>query len=215
MKKLVVILAVFYSLACSADEQASAAQQLSELLASYQTLTFSFRQKITNSQGLTLDEASGQALLASPNKIRWETTDPYPQLLISDGRVVWLYDSDLLQATRRAVSDKPTDAPALLLLSGRQALTQYFRVSLLETYDTWIWFSLVPKEKAVHFDHIEIGFSAGVLYQMVIQDHSLQRVIFLLDDVRLNSVIADNRFDFIPPEGVEVIDEVGASLVLP
>lgn len=158
-------------------------------------------------RGLVLDEASGRAVLASPNKIKWETLSPYPQLLISDGETTWLYDPDLLQATRRPVSDKPTDAPALLLLSGRETLTSYFEVSLLETYDNRIWFKLLPKDKAANFSHVEIGFASNLLYQLVIEDHSMQRVVFFLDEMRLNPAVSADLFLFTPPEGVEVIDE--------
>ena len=39
--------------------------------------------------------------LAAPRLFRWEYVKPYPQLIVADGKTVWVYEPDLQQATVR------------------------------------------------------------------------------------------------------------------
>lgn len=77
--------------AATADsEQQQAANKLSDLLSSTQTITGSFSQLTLDSTGTQLQEAAGEMVLQRPGLFRWHTNPPLEQLLVSNGEKVWL-----------------------------------------------------------------------------------------------------------------------------
>ncbi|MCY4312605.1 MAG: outer-membrane lipoprotein carrier protein LolA, partial [Gammaproteobacteria bacterium] len=54
---------------------------------------------------------------------------------------------------------------------------------------------------------IRIGFEDNRLRLMELVDHLEQRTRIIFHEMKENIEIPDSRFQFIPPEGVDVIDE--------
>ena len=94
------------------SEQQQAANKLSALLGSTQTITGSFSQLTLDSSGTQLQEAAGEMVLQRPGLFRWHTNPPLEQLLVSNGKKVWLYDPDLMQVTVQKMDQRLTHTPA-------------------------------------------------------------------------------------------------------
>lgn len=185
----------------------SPVRQLSDLLANYQRLSFDFHQKHSDKQGNLLEEVFGVAQLARPHWVRWEILVPYPQLIVGNGDVVWFYDADLLQATRRPFEHDLQETPALVLLGSHQELSENFEVGLGQTEAGWQSFVLTPLTTTTYFRVIELLFEMDLLRQFIIKDHLNQVTVFELDQLRVNPDIAAETFSFTPPEGVDIYDE--------
>ncbi len=60
-----------------------------------------FTQRVFDAQGKLKETSSGQVALSAPRLFRWEYVKPYPQLIVADGKKVWIYDPDLAQVSVR------------------------------------------------------------------------------------------------------------------
>ena len=60
-----------------------------------------FTQQVYDTRGKLKETSSGRVALAAPRHFRWEYAKPYPQLVVADGKTVWIYEPDLQQVTKR------------------------------------------------------------------------------------------------------------------
>lgn len=209
-----MLIAVGLLVACSVAAQetkSSGVKQLVKKLAPYERVSFSFQQTLFGAAGEMLDHVFGKAVIARPNQIRWEILRPYPQLVVSDGEVVWFYDPDLLQATRRPATYDSTSSVALILLGNATQINEYFTVELPAITDKYQTFTLKPKDSDVgYFKHIKLLFYGDKINEMTILDHNQQETIFIISRLKINLRIARSAFQFTPPKGVDVSYETRA-----
>jgi len=64
-----------------------------------------FTQTTTFADSTDTMVASGRIWLQGPDKMRWEYAEPEKQVLVSDGRNIWYYTSDLNQVMTGSVKD--------------------------------------------------------------------------------------------------------------
>ena len=60
-------------------------QELSQRLQSFQSLQADFVQLTRDAAGRDVQSIPGQLALARPNRLFWQTSDPIPQQIVSDG----------------------------------------------------------------------------------------------------------------------------------
>ncbi|MCQ4310943.1 outer membrane lipoprotein chaperone LolA [Pseudomonas stutzeri] len=186
-------------------DQASA-ERLTGLLQKAETLTGRFSQLSLDGTGTQLQETSGEMALQRPGKFRWHTDEPMEQLLVSDGKKVWLYDPDLEQVTIQTLDRRLTHTPALLLSGDVSAISENFEVSHQEAGEV-VDFTLKPKAKDTLFDSLRLSFRGGVINDMQMIDGVGQRTNILFQNVRLNEPLKPDLFTFEIPEGTDVISE--------
>ena len=94
-----------------------------------------------------------------------------------------------------------------MLLAGKGRLEDNFKIKPLEAQDNIEWVQLTPRHKDSGYEDIRIGFAAGKMRVLEMVDgfgHST-RVTF--EAPKENVRIDAERFDFTPPEGVDVVGE--------
>lgn len=188
------------------SEQQQAANKLSELLSHTQTITGSFSQLTLDSTGTQLQEAAGKMVLQRPGLFRWHTDPPLEQLLVSNGKKVWLYDPDLLQVTVQKMDQRLTHTPALLLSGDVSQISENFTITYKEA-GSIIDFILTPTAKDTLFDTLRLSFRNGVINDMQLLDAVGQRTNILFMNVKVNQPVAASQFVFEAPEGVDVIED--------
>lgn len=145
---------------------------------------------------------SGELAVRKPGRFRWQYRQPYEQLYIGDGEVIWHYEADLMQAER--LSDLESVDPVVMkLLDGRILFSDVhvLRQEYDEGLNIWRYQVQIGDAPAVW-----LGFSRyGDLRSIERQD-----VLGNLNRMTLSSCSfiapAENLFSFTPPDGVEVID---------
>lgn len=188
----------------SADSVADdAAERLSERLEPLETYHASFEQKILDGSGERLQEAHGEMWLARPGLLRWEVAAPYAQTVVSDGEDVYLYDPDLEQVTVQAVDERVTHTPALLLSGDIDDLTASYDVYHENSGEDV--FTLVPSTADTLFEELNLMFEGDRLTELWMTDSTGQRTAIMFSAIRQNADIADERFTFTIPDGVDVI----------
>ena len=169
-----------------------------------QTLTGRFEQSLVDVDNELIDESSGTLEIRRPGQFRWVYTEPYEQVLIADGLNVWSYDVDLMQVTVKPQAEVLSNTPALLLGGSPEALEQIEYVGSFTDRGT-VWVQLRPKDGENGFNSIELGFNDGELSRMMFSDNLEQTTLIALFDVSLNQDIEANRFQFSPPDGVDIV----------
>ena len=97
LKKLIVVMSLFIP----AVGFSAAATQLQNYLSQYQTFSASFTEKTLSSRGALVATSHGSMWLQRPNKFRWTTQTPTHQVIVGDGRYLWIYNVDLMQVTKQ------------------------------------------------------------------------------------------------------------------
>ncbi|MGB0468796.1 MAG: outer membrane lipoprotein chaperone LolA [Pontibacterium sp.] len=203
-KKLSVILVL---LMFWGNAQAQLAdEKLKSLLDNYQRFSADFSQIVSADQGRRTQESKGRLVVEKPNRFRWENNEPFPQEIIGDGRYIWVYDPDLEQVTRKPAQNGTGSAPALILNGQIDELRERFRIFLLSAEgESDQLFELVPKSDQNTFSRIRLFFSAEMISELMLEDSLGQRTTVVFSNQRLNPKIDASEFEFVLPEGVDLI----------
>ena len=194
-------LLVFVCLPITANAE-TAAQRLHLLLKPMNSLSADFTQKIMGQDNNQLQRLTGNLSLKKPNQLRWNVLAPMPQLVISDGKLVWLYDPDLEQVVIQSFSDDFMANPISILLGDLDQLNRDFTVSLISDDR----FSLKPKQKNSLFVAIQLSFIDSVLSRIDYQDNFGQKTQLTLSQVKLNPQFPRTAFVFNIPQAVDIIN---------
>ena len=180
----------------------SAGDALQQKMAAIKTLQAQFDETVISERGKTMQQAKGQLTLDRPGKFRWQTFMPNPQLIIADGKQLWIYDEDLQQVSVKAQQQGLQATPALLLSSTESAISKHYDVSYQKQTQTFL---LTPKDKNSPFSRIELQFANNKLVAMQLYDQLGQHTVLNFSNIKLNQPLAASTFQFVPPKGVDVI----------
>lgn len=206
MNLLRVGLLIFLSLsltAHAADTQ-TAAQALHKLLSPINSLSANFTQQIKDQGNNEYQRLTGNLRLMKPNHLRWNIIAPMAQLVVSDGKLVWLYDPDLEQVVVQSFSNDFMANPISILLGNLDQLNSDFNVTRSDEYS----FSLKPKQLNSLFIAIQLRFTDNVLSRIDYQDNFGQNTQLSLTQVKLNPSLAKTTFVFDIPQDVDIINHV-------
>ncbi|MCB6185235.1 outer membrane lipoprotein chaperone LolA [Leeia sp. TBRC 13508] len=200
MNRAIVLLAAAMATSVHAD----AIGQLKSFLGNTQTVSSTFSQVVQGKK--KTNTSTGTFELQRPGKFRWEYLKPYQQLIVSDGKKVWVYDADLEQVTERKLDQALGDTPAALL-SGSNELEKGFSLKNLSDKDGLSWVEALPKQKEGTFEKIELGLQDNLLKRMILKDQFGQTTTLDFANIVKNPKIELKRFSFTPPAGTDIIKD--------
>jgi chaperone LolA len=201
------ILFLLFALAVNVNvAHAGGVERLKAFVAGAKTVEADFMQTVVDKTGRVTQQASGTMAFSRPGKFRWDYRAPYEQIIVGDGKKLWLYDADLEQVTVKPLGDVVAGTPAALL-AGDDAIEKYFSLKDAGQGDGLEWLEATPKSRDTTFERIRMGFRGDMLVQMELFDHFGQRTTLKLSQLRRNPSIAPARFTFTPPKGADVIGE--------
>ncbi|MEM9057748.1 MAG: outer membrane lipoprotein chaperone LolA [Pseudomonadota bacterium] len=180
---------------------------LERFLATTKTLQASFTQALfeDGSERDALDRSEGTVTLERPGRFRWNYTTPYEKVVAADGARLWIYEADLDQVIVRPAADAIAANPASLL-SGQAELDEAFRVLRAFRAGEVDWLELEPRAKDNNFGTVRLGLNGGVLSVMELVDNLGQVTRIAFSDVVVNAAVSDGALDFVPPDGVDVVE---------
>jgi outer membrane lipoprotein carrier protein len=186
--------------------ETTAREELKRFFATTQTYSARFQQRVLDASLNAVEESSGTMALKRPGMFRWDYDPPARQRIISDGKKVWIYDPDLRQITARRVDAALGRTPAMML-AGSGDLEVHFTVREIGAQGAQLWVGLKPRDEDGSFSDLRIGFENGALKVMELVDLLGQTTRITLIEGRANAEIPSERFAFVVPEGVDLIDE--------
>jgi outer membrane lipoprotein carrier protein len=193
------------ALAVALPAQADPVDTLREFVREAKTGRAAFTQTVTSPDGAKKKQSSGNFEFARPNRFRFAYKKPFEQLIVGDGQKVWIYDTDLQQASSRPMSQALGATPAALLAGG--SLEKDFAVSALPASQGVEWVQALPKVKDGQFQSLRIGFKGKTLAALELTDSFGQKSLLQFADVATNVAVAPESFRFTPPKGVDVVEQ--------
>ena len=198
--------------ASSSGEQKAAAQNLVNRLSLMSNLSGKFEQKITDESNEELQKTQGEFVLKRPGNLWWNTAPPFEQLVVSNGEKLWVYDPDLEQVTIYP-KEKVQSGPASILNGSLNSIRARYQINeRLETIKkgsskvTSTVFTLVPNnQKIASFDKVVLAFSDQRIQQVSMTDKLGQTTFIDFFESSQNKEIKDELFDFVPPEGTDIV----------
>ena len=185
-----------------------AVENLQHQLGLINSFSANFVQLTQDGLGNTLQRVEGFMQVAKPGKLRWQTEGIYEQLVISDGKSLWIYDADLEQVSIKDMDNRLSETPALLLGGDVSAIGDDFIITQIPS-DNSIRFILQPKDTTQLFDSLELDFNKldqqQSLTQMIIRDASGQVTDISFNNVTNNPKLKSKVFSFDIPAGIDVI----------
>ena len=174
-----------------------------------------FSQTTFDANGRRGQTAQGTLALQAPRLFRWQVSSPYRQLIVADGKRVWLYDPELQQVTVRMQGDAEAHSP-LTVLTDLGQLDREFRVTELGARDGLAWLKLTSTAQNPDFKAAELGFGPQGLARMVFTDQLGDRTEIAFSGWKRNVALPAAEFRFTPPPGADVIgDAAPAAEVYP
>ncbi len=192
-------------LAVSAQAAAdSAVQTVSDFLADLNRFASTFEQSVQGAHGELIEYTTGQFLLERP-RFRWQVEDPYPQIIVSDGDKLSIYDPDLEQVTVRPVQDALAGTPLGLLAQDDVNLEADFQAEERAVDGSTRHFVLTSVDGQAPYRRIELWIDGAQLLRIEVLDHYDQRlrVVFTADPLM---PLGERPFELDLPEGVEVVE---------
>jgi outer membrane lipoprotein carrier protein len=190
-----------------ANAEDYALHQLVTVLQQTNSLQASVQQLLMDQDGRELQETRARLLMQKPANFRWETVEPYQELMVTDGRTIWRYEPDLEQVTISAFNNKLDRTPVMLLNGSEQGIGQSYAVSATKLTDgVHQQFVLQPKQPDSLFASMTLTFNGPVLEEMHFEDSLGQQTSLTFKMEQRNQPIDALMFHYTPPKGVDVID---------
>lgn len=180
-------------------------ERLTEFTAGLKGLDGRFSQQVYDPRGKLKESASGSVALSAPRLFRWEYSRPYPQLIVADGRHVWVYEPDLEQVTKRPQGVEEQNSPLAALIDTTR-LDKQFSVREAGTAQGLEWLELTPRPgQEGGFRSARLGFGPSGLVRMNVVDALGQRTEISFSQWKRNPKFAAGTFRYVPKKGVDVI----------
>lgn len=191
-----------------ASEEQKALDAIQKQYESVKTFTAKFLQKSyvkTMNQSL---EAKGEVQIKKPGKMKWIYNAPDPQILVSNGKILWLYIPNEQQVTKVPVESIYSSNTPALFLAGKGKLTDTFNVVNVSKENDSIIVVLIPIEEDNSLDRLEL-FTDIKTYQITgstVYDKLGNKTEIHFSDIQVNVKIPEDTFRFQIPKNAELLD---------
>lgn len=199
-----------------ADDKASGnttdtvAETMRARYASLKSFQASFTQYMTHRESGQTEKREGELLFKKPLLISWNVKSPSPERLIVNAKEIWNYIEDEKLAYRypqELVNDTRT---VIQVLTGQALLSEDFEVEDAGTEGTLRILHLYPREPMpqlvearLYVDPVKGYIQRAVLLDFYGNENDVRFTSFTPD-----ASISSRVFEFTPPRGVEVEDNV-------
>lgn len=190
-----------------ADEHGGGRDALTRFSANLNALQASFDQVVLNQEGVVETQGKGRVWLLRPNQFRWSYEGDFPEVIVADGRSVWMHDVVMEQVTVKPQSGMAQDSP-LSVLMDISSLDQQFTVRELGKHDGLDLLELVSLSSESEFERVMLGLKEDLIALMVMEDAFGLRTELRFDEVLRNPDLSEEMFQFSPPEGTDVVGEI-------
>ena len=154
------------------------------------------------------DTASGNLFVKAPGMMRWEYEKPDQQLIITDGKRLWVYRQDDNQVM---VGTSPYffgNGKGGGFLSDMKIIREKFNISLDDkTSDKYYVLRLIPKGKVFDISLIYLSISINIFDIVQITTYNLynDETKIYLENIEFKKHIDDSMFYFEIPEGADIL----------
>ena len=185
------LLLLVQSVACAAPGPGR--QALDEFLDGLSTLQAKFEQSVLDTENAKAGQMHGLFLLDRPGRFRWDYVVPRKQIIMADGRDVWIIEEDLKQVTRHYQKWALKGTPAAFL-AMEAGVDDDFEVVEIGERMGMQWLELIPRDPESDFNRILLAFADKQLLRLELNDKFGQISRFSFFEVQRNLPIDPQLF---------------------
>ncbi len=186
--------------------------KLQETCTKTRDLSAQFHQTATNRSLGQVQEADGRFLMKRPGKMRWEYQKPEERLFVTDGKTLWIYTPADKQVLVQDVGAAFSSRVPLSFLAGDCNLRRDFSIAPLENAATRGGTNAAVLDlKPLHPEAgiarllLEVNRQNWTVEKTTVFDAAGNTTVIALSDLKLNTGIPDQQFEFTPPPGVKAV----------
>lgn len=176
---------------------------LAKLLENNRNIEGYFQQITYDESGVEQQSSAGEFTLAQPNRFVWNTTKPFPQRIISNGKAITIWDVDLEQATRKPFQKAVGNSPAALLSQPANEVLPHYTVNQVTSGE----FELTPKATEGLFASLTLEFRKNTIRSMRISDTLGQVTVIDFERLKHHKGVDETVFEIQLPAEVDLIVE--------
>jgi outer membrane lipoprotein carrier protein len=173
-----------------------------------QSFTAEFGQESTLKAMEITDFATGKMYVRYPGMMRWEYEKPEKQVIITDGKKLWIYrpmDNQVMTGSAPAFF---SDGKGASFLSDIKLIRKKFDISLEQSKDDFFYeLKLLPLEKTLDVNDIRISVTKNtftVIRIITYNSYGDENRIELINN-KFNVKLDDSLFSFDIPPGADVL----------
>jgi outer membrane lipoprotein carrier protein len=170
-------------------------QALDEFLNGLSTLQAKFEQSVLDTENATSGLMHGLFLLDRPGRFRWDYVSPHKQVILADGRDVWVIEEDLKQVTRHYQKWALKGTPAAFLAMDETVETDFEIIEIGERLGMQ-WLELIPRDPESDLNRVLLAFVGKELRHMELNDKFGQISRFRFFEVQRNLPIDAALFEY-------------------
>ena len=166
-----------------------------------------FSQESTLKAMAITDKADGKVFVKRPGKMRWEYDHPEKQVIITDGRKLWIYRPEENQVTVGKAPSFFGDGKGAGFLSDMRQIREKFDIVLEKTEPQHYVLELTPREQRPDIAIISLAVARKDFAIESIATYNAygDETRITLSDVRFQESPADSLFRFEIPKGADVL----------
>ncbi len=167
-----------------------------------------FVQKSTLKAMDITDSASGKITVKRPGKMRWEYEEPDIQIIVTDGKNLWVYRPDDNQVMIGEFPSFFGDGKGASFLSDIRLIRQKFNITIENTdSNDYYILKLLPLKKTNDLSYINLSISKKTFYleEIVTYNSYGDETRIKLINIKLLENPDDSIFIFNIPYGTEVL----------
>lgn len=171
------------------------------------TMKMQFEQTQSGQGQISRTEA-GEVYLQKPGRMRWNYTRPAGKFFLTDGKFAYFYSPNTRQVSRSKIKEADDLRAPLAFLIGRLDFRRDFKEFRTSPEGVNTYISATPKSSKAPYSQVDFLVTPDYrieLLKITGQDGSIMR--YRLSDEQVNPPIPAGTFEFMKPEGVELVDE--------
>jgi len=185
--------------------------RIESVLARFDRLDLAFEQYVHGAEGELVEFATGRFIMQRP-KFRWVVDDPYPQVIVSNGEWLKVYDPDLEQVTESSLAEALEGTPLGILSRPDGRLRDEFTLLSHASgkgaddgqSDGADYFMLAPIKPDAKAQRVEIWLEGQALRRLDVTDEFGGRLRLEFKSAA-STPLAGDPFVLEVPPGTEVI----------
>lgn len=188
---------------------AEAERVITELQKRYESidsLEAAFTQEVVSRHTKSAEKYEGTVYLKKPGKMKWVFAKPTKDFIVSNGKTMWIYQSDLSQVFETQVG-KAASNLAIDFLSGLGSVKKNFELTKEEDKGAIFILKLVPRTPQPNMMRltIEVDKKSWFAVRATIEDSFANTTRLTFRNIKTGETRQDSFFEYTPPKGAKVL----------
>ncbi len=170
------------------------------------TISADFTQEVISGAGNKPLVSEGTVFFKKPGRMKWLYSTPNKDELVSDGKTVWFFQSDLNQVMEKPIEGAASSV-ATDFLAGVGNLKNDFDITLVKESGSAYRLGLVPNYPQPNLKkfYIDVDKTKSLVVKTMVENYFGTVTTVSFRNIKLNTPVKDSFFEFSPPKGVTVI----------